>query len=62
MGFETGAGKCPNVSHHPTKKGTVHLQQICEGDVKPIPKKGHLPTPVISCSFQIVSIYICRFP
>ena len=25
-----------------------NLQQICEGDVKQIPKKGHLPTPVIN--------------
>ena len=33
------------VSHHPTKQGIFHLQQIWEGDVKPIPKKGHLPTP-----------------
>ena len=27
------------IKHHPTI-------QIIEGDVKPIPKKGHLPTPV----------------
>ena len=26
--------------------GIFHLQQIWEGDVKQIPKKGHLPTPV----------------
>ena len=57
-----GVGKCPNVSHHPTigdiisnrylfwwcetnpQKGT----HICFGDVKhKIPKKGHLPTPVL---------------
>ena len=42
--METGLGKCHNVSHHPTKKRIFHLQ-ILEGDVKPIPKKGHLPTP-----------------
>ena len=35
-------GKCPNVSHHPT---TADIMSIFEGDVKPIPKKGHLPTP-----------------
>ena len=29
--------------HHPTKKG-IHLQQTCQGDVQPIPIKGHLPT------------------
>ena len=27
-------------------RGIFHLQQIWEGDVKQIPKKGHLPTPV----------------
>ena len=34
------------IEHHPTKKGIFHLQQVWEGDVKPILKKGHLPTPV----------------
>ena len=24
----SGVGKCPNFSHHPTKKGIFHLQQI----------------------------------
>ena len=35
---------CPNFAHHPTKKG-ISSADICFGDVKPIPKKGHLPTP-----------------
>ena len=40
-------GKCPNVSHHPTKKGILHPTDICFGDVKQIPKKRYLPTPVV---------------
>ena len=44
---ETGLGKCPNVSHHPTKKGIFHFQQIWEGNVMfKIPKKGHQSQPL----------------
>ena len=34
-------GKCPNVSHHSTKKGISFPTDMCFGDVKEIPKKGH---------------------
>ena len=30
----------------------IHLEQICEGDVKQIPKKAHLPIPVMSDSLE----------
>ena len=44
------------VSHHPTKQGIFHLQQIWGGDVKPIPKKGHSYQPLRnSTSFTTLS-------
>ena len=41
-----------HVSHHPTIGDISSPTGICFGDVKQIPKKGHLPTPVMfmSCS------------
>ena len=40
-----GVGKCRNYINTTQLLGIFHLQQMFEGDVKPILQLGHLPTP-----------------
>ena len=42
----SGVGKCPNVSHHPTRYWGYHVQQIFVLVMKPIPKSWDInPNP-----------------
>ena len=61
-----GVGKCPNVSHHPTKKGIFYIQHIWlwNGDVSPVYPQlsGHQSRPLGNSTEHHLQVWDLSLP